>query len=473
MSLKAKTVLAFSGFTLLLSFALAMIAAHQLSTSLEEQFVERGKSLVERVAKEAFYYLYIFGEGNLDVLVDSVVDEDVLYVQVVKDGEIVAQHLTGDFAPEVAPGPPGLHVEELRAPDGTWYLDIRRSLLGRIGGKEPVSSYVRLGLSLAAIGEKVAQEHMMIALGAGGIALLGIGAAFLLYWKVFAALEEIVRAMRDFGRGMLERRAKVSRSDEIGTLAQEFNEMADAIVKMKEELERISRAKSEFISIISHELRTPLHTILGYTELLLMGSGEGLTSQQRRYLEAIRRSGEHLLELLESALLFSKLELGVEELRREEFDCREVVREAVEAGPLPPDGGPEIKLRLPSDPVWIRADRTKMRQILINLLNNAVRFARTEVEVGLSRELDGVHIAVRDDGPGIPVEDQEKVFEPFVKLGSKGSREGLGLGLAIVKRYAEMHGGKAWLESIPGEGTTVHVKLPVKGGGDADPDSGG
>ncbi len=473
MSLKAKTVLMFSVFTVTITFALAMIAAHQLAASLEEQFLERGKALAERVAKEAFLYLYVLGKGNLDVLVDSVADRDVLYLQIVKDGDVVAQRVPPGISLDVGACPAGFSIQVARTSEGVRFFDIKRSMLGRPSTGDTFLSYVRLGLSLAAIGEKLRTEFLWIGLGAGIMAVLGVGLAFLLYRTVLGPLEEIAQAMREFGQGRLSRRAPVRHDDEFGTLAREFNRMADAILEMKEELERANRAKSEFLTIMSHELRTPLHALLGYTELLLSKAGGDLTSEQRRYVEAIQRSGNHLLELLENALRFSKLELGVEKLQLEQLDCREVLREALEACRAVGDGHPEVRVYIPRDPVPLKGDRTKVRQILINLIANALRFARRRVEVELSLRRDGILIAVRDDGPGIPPEKQTHVFEPFVRGEMSGSREGLGLGLAIVKRYVEMHGGRVWLESKPGQGTTFYVKFPaVRRGRDADTSSG-
>jgi signal transduction histidine kinase len=276
-------------------------------------------------------------------------------------------------------------------------------------------------------------------------------------------LEQLALSVRAFGRGDFRARAKLRTHQELEALAHEFNRMADSIVQMKEELERSSRAKSEFLTIMGHELRTPLNALLGHAQLLGEQLEGTLNTAQRERLAAILRAGEHLSELLENVLRFAKLEMGQERLVREPCDVTTVVQEALSSvQALAAQKGIELRFQ-PIESVQIRADRTKLRQILINLLINGIKYTdRGFVEVRVERYDSAVRFTVRDSGRGIAPEDQSQLFQPFTQLSRTRSSEGLGLGLAIVKRYVEMHGGQVWVESQVGQGSAFSFTIPYE-----------
>ncbi len=236
--------------------------------------------------------------------------------------------------------------------------------------------------------------------------------------------------------------------------------MADSIVQMKEELERSSRAKSEFLTIMGHELRTPLNALLGHAQLLGEELEGTLNAAQRERLAALLRSGEHLLELLESVLRFAKLEMGQERLVLQPCEVNAVIAEALSSvQALAVQKGIELRFQ-PVSPLIIQADRTKLRQILINLLTNGIKYTdQGGVTVCVEHDASAVRFAVRDSGRGIAPEAQARLFEPFTQLSPS---EGLGLGLAIVKRYVEMHGGRVWVESQVGQGSTFYFTIPYE-----------
>ena len=199
--------------------------------------------------------------------------------------------------------------------------------------------------------------------------------------------------------------------------------------------------------------------------------GGPLTDEHRSYLQSALRASEHLQALLTNVLHYAKLELGVERLHPEDVDVAQLARETADAlQHLAREKSLHIELDLEPTAICAQVDRTKLRQILITLLQNAIRHtpAGGRIWVGVRGEnADGVRLWVRDSGPGIPAEDQQKIFEPFLRLDdndnseeSARAKEGLGLGLAVVKRYAELHGGRVWVESIPGQGSTFYVSLP-------------
>jgi PAS domain S-box-containing protein len=228
-----------------------------------------------------------------------------------------------------------------------------------------------------------------------------------------------------------------------------------------------SRAKSEFLANMSHELRTPLNAIIGYSEILMDEAAEE-GSQAHSDLKRIRSAGGHLLALIDDVLDISKIEADRVELLNEVFPVIELV-EGVSATirPLAEKNKNAFETRCETDDIVVHADRTRLRQILFNVLSNACKFTK-EGKVTLSVanvERDGrkwVELRVTDTGIGISKDQQAKLFQPFVQADSSTTREygGTGLGLVICKRLTEMMGGQIHLESEPGKGSTVTVLLP-------------
>lgn len=470
LQLRHRLVLVLIGLVLLSTVLFGTVAAYRLRGELYEQFVERGQDLASYLAKEAFFIAYIQRQTDLVPLVESALDGDVRLVEIVKDGHVLGRA-------GVPPQEPFLEIwQALLEADA--HVERRHPGAGTdLPSPLAVSSYVRVGISLAHLDYEMRRELLWIGLAGLGISLVGLVAAWVVSGVILRPLKGVTEALQRFGRGELAVRATVERPDELGELAKAFNQMAEAIVYMRQELERASRAKSEFITLMGHELRTPLNVLLGYLELLLEGFGGQLTAEQRTYLESALRSGEHLQALLANILNFAKLELGVERLHRENIDLPQLFRETAEAlEHLVHEKALRMELDMPD--VHLEADRTKLRQIIFNLLHNALRFTPVGGRITIGAQYvpqavdpdaridahETVLLWVSDSGPGIPQEAQASVFEPFVRLETseaEGKHEGLGLGLAIVKRYAELHGGRTWVVSTPGQGSTFYVLLPL------------
>jgi len=229
--------------------------------------------------------------------------------------------------------------------------------------------------------------------------------------------------------------------------------------------EDANRAKSNFLASMSHELRTPLNSVIGFADVLKEKTFGPLNDRQAKYLSNISISGRHLLKLIDDILDLSKVEAGKMELKPEEFSIPETFRE-IETILIPLAMKRNIKM------VWetekelkcIRADRTKFKQILYNLIDNAIKFSPENGLIEICTEVSGdkVLISVTDSGRGISIADQKKLFEPFTQLDRFESREqpGTGLGLVIVKKYVEMHGGKVKVESRIGEGSKFSFTIP-------------
>jgi len=230
------------------------------------------------------------------------------------------------------------------------------------------------------------------------------------------------------------------------------------------ELNRANRHKAEFLANMSHELRTPLNSILGFSQLLLEGDGGALSPDQRQDVQVIVSNGQHLLALINDLLDISRLEAGRARLLRGELDVPALVSESVEAvGSLAKTKGLALSHSVGDDLGIIYADRAKIKQVLLNLLGNAIKFTeRGEVSLRVDRRGADLAFSVRDTGIGIPPEDRERIFEAFQQGRSSLSQksQGTGLGLAISKQFVEMHGGRIWVESTPGAGSTFVFTIP-------------
>jgi len=247
----------------------------------------------------------------------------------------------------------------------------------------------------------------------------------------------------------------------------------ESLEEKSRELAAASQHKSEFLANMSHELRTPLNAIIGFSEVLSEGMFGEINPKQAEYLQDILESGRHLLSLINDILDLSKIEAGRMELEPTDFDLPQaienaliLVRERASRRGITP--GRTIAEGLG----MIRADERKVKQTLLNLLSNAMKFTpeggRIEVIVGTHDDI--VEISVTDTGVGIAPEDQEAVFEEFRQVGKAAKKvEGTGLGLALSRKFIELHGGRIWVKSEVGVGSTFTFTLPltpVKGSAD-------
>ncbi len=241
-----------------------------------------------------------------------------------------------------------------------------------------------------------------------------------------------------------------------------FNEIQDK----SRQLEAANKHKSEFLANMSHELRTPLNAIIGFSEALLEKMFGEMNVKQEDYLKDIHSSGRHLLSLINDILDLSKVEAGRMELELSEFDVSSAVQNAMTlVRERAQNHGITLKLHVDRKLKDIRADERKFKQILLNLLSNAVKFTPDggRVEVDARRNGKSVEVSVKDNGVGIAKQDQDAVFEEFRQVGRDYTvkQEGTGLGLALARRFVELHGGKIWVKSAPGKGSTFTFTLPL------------
>ncbi len=240
--------------------------------------------------------------------------------------------------------------------------------------------------------------------------------------------------------------------------------------KRAQELQELDRLKSAFLANMSHELRTPLNSILGFTDVMLEGLDGDLTDFMNNDLRLIQKNGQHLLHLINDVLDMAKIESGRMNLHPETFNIYDLLEEVCSiTSSLASERNTSLFIQEDSErDIEIYADDTRIRQVMINLVNNAIKFTENgKIAISL-KHLDSarVLITVKDTGIGIPPDKLESIFQEFTQVDSSTTRKvgGTGLGLPISRRLAEMHGGRLWAESsgIPGEGSVFFVELPVE-----------
>jgi signal transduction histidine kinase len=275
--------------------------------------------------------------------------------------------------------------------------------------------------------------------------------------------------------GVHSTRRRTFTSDDIAFLQSVANVIAQKIIQertradlvaAKEAAEAASKAKSQFLGVMSHELRTPLNSVVGYSDLLLMEVSGPLNEDQKRHVSRIQASARHQLVLIEELLAYTRLEAAREELRIINTDLRRIVTDVAEF--VRPDverKNLSLVLDLPGNALAAQTDPAKVRQIVLNLAGNAVKFTESGV-ITLRAWTDpaGLFIEVRDTGPGIPDDMLESIFEPFVQADQDHTRHtgGTGLGLAIAQRYTSLLGGELRVESKIGVGSSFVLRLPFR-----------
>jgi signal transduction histidine kinase/CheY-like chemotaxis protein len=482
------------------------ITQHEIEL-IRVALMDRGKSLVRNLAYNLGYELQFAAEQRLNELLEGVIkQEDVLYA-VIRDvaGDIRAQAQ----AEQVSEIPPmSVPRSEFHAPKWpesatrvyvvkwgreqiyeivqpiTTQVRREREEIGlSLGGQEQTIGWANIGMSLQLkqVNETIVAIQRSIALLTLGVIVVGVAVTAVLVKVIVRPITQLADATRQIAAGDLSFNVEVSSKDELGELAGSFNRMAQALRDRERDnarlfreledtnrqLEAASRHKSQFLANMSHELRTPLNSIIGFSEILLDESwGELSAAERREFLSNILSSGRHLLRLINDILDLSKIEAGRVELRPERFSVAAVIEDVL-ATVRPLASKKQMTLDVEIDPTLtaLVADTGKVKQILYNLLSNAIKFTPDEGRTGLRalRDAQEARFAVWDTGIGITPQDQTRIFEEFQQVETTTARqyEGTGLGLALAKKFVELQGGRIWVESEAGRGSTFTFTLPL------------
>lgn len=443
--------------------ALYLVTAQSHYRAMELLIADDGYSLQIADAKVKF--------GDLvDAMAEADPDEAAFFTEVrdvdqgfAQSSEAVqALYEAGDVEAATA-----LHIEEEHA--ASHVLEAQMHLL--INGAVEEAAAARAAFDA----DRNLLALIVVAFSAAAVAI-AMTLGFALSWAFILPVRKMEGALAAITNEDFSRHVEVPNRDELGSLARDLNTTTDRLARMFEDrraladrlsatnasLARASKAKSQFLASVSHELRTPMNAILGFTDALLAGVDGPLNEEQKASLSWVQRGGRDLLGLINEILDLAKIESGKLSIEPEPFDPHELVESVVaQHRSLAAQKGIRLRWEDSGTPSEVILDRQRVRQILVNLLGNAVKFTEQgEVVVVSGGASDGrLHIAVRDTGPGIEPELQAKIFEEFGQAGADSS--GTGLGLAISRRLARLMHGDVTVESRPGGGSTFTLILPI------------
>jgi signal transduction histidine kinase len=308
-------------------------------------------------------------------------------------------------------------------------------------------------------------RNLFVGAAAGAI-VLALLLGLVLSWSLTGPIRRIDSRLAAISSGDFSGHVDVANRDELGALGAHVNQMNDELRRLYKELAATSRHKSEFLASMSHELRTPLNAISGFSQVLRERMFGDLNAKQEEYLDDILSSSHHLLSLINDVLDLSKVEAGQVELDVAPFSLREALeRGVVMVREQATEYDVHVALAAVPEIDVVEGDERRIRQVIFNLMSNAVKFTPAGGSVGVSAaQVDGeLRISVADTGPGVPPEDRDRIFEEFQQTSAGAEqRDGTGLGLALSKRLVELHGGRIWVDSEPGSGSTFTFTLPAR-----------
>jgi len=470
----------------------ALLTLWNQRASLSQQLELRARASAEFLASQSEFPLLIGNRSELRRVAESAAtNEDVLYVVVGSDDGWTEERAGRFYAENRALSPAAAPVTR----DGSRVVNRAGSLPRHVEATHLVQQstakglldwegdrgqpkrlgWVRIGLSMdkqEALFIRSARDVVAAAVIALGLVLL---VQYIQMRRLLQPLVRLIEFTRKVAQGDLTQRAPLGAWNEVDDLSAAFNDMVaqvqtsqKALLKLLDHAQEASRLKSQFVANMSHELRTPMNGIIGMTELAL---GTQLNPVQKEYMEGARDSALSLLTVINDVLDFSKIEAGKMDVEKEPFDVRELVEQvmrslAVRAHQKELELGLEIAKDVPR---FIKGDTTRLRQVLINLLGNAIKFTpRGDVLLRVTREAAGaeevLRFLVEDTGIGIPADKIQTVFEAFTQADGSMTRihGGTGLGLAIAKRLTGLMGGTLGVESNLAEGSRFFFTVPCK-----------
>jgi signal transduction histidine kinase len=312
------------------------------------------------------------------------------------------------------------------------------------------------------------RRRTFVLLGAfvGASIALALVMGFVTSWSFILPVQEAERFLGQVAKGDFGTTIKVPNRDEFGALAAHMNRMSGELRRLYEQLERASKAKSDFLASMSHELRTPLNAIIGFTELIVDGTYGDIPENLMDTVSDINTCGKQLLALINDVLDLSKIEANRMELNLDDYTVEEIVnRVRFSLGSLAQEKGLQFRATAEDDIPTAYGDAQRVTQCLMNLTGNALKFTRQgHVEVRVDRQGDMLLYRVSDTGIGIASDQIQNLFTEFRQVDPTITRDfgGTGLGLSITKRFVELHGGRIWVESELGTGSTFLFTIPLR-----------
>ena len=343
------------------------------------------------------------------------------------------------------------------------YMDIAVPMTGDSG------SYIVYIKDSGQVSQKLSGQLFMIIIEALAFGfVIAVVISFVLSKAMLKPITGMTKAAKEMAKGDFSRKIEVQSKDEIGVMADTFNNMANQLETTLQGIRRSEELRREFVANVSHELRTPITSIRSYAETLADGDDMPGTMREN-FLQVIVNESDRMTKIVQDLLELSKMDAGGVEFTMEEFSVKKAVENVCNTVALQAkDRGHTMTLDIPEDLPLIYGDRARLEQVFMNIITNAIKYTPDggTIEVKGHLEEKNVKISVKDNGIGIPEEDMSRVFDRFYRVDKARSREsgGTGLGLSIASEIVERHGGKIELNSIGGVGTEVTVILPVDGG---------
>jgi signal transduction histidine kinase len=451
--------------------------SRQLEHALAMQMHATGLALRERTDAAVARILRENNRFNdtLERLAEAAPADERTVIHAIRAAQDDAMAVVADTANALRDGRTAEAVSMLEDREAPLYSAIDTSVRRLVALEQARMTTLRAEIDAAA------HRSLLLLGGFTAVALvLALVAGFVISWSFILPVREAHRFLREVAGGNFSETITVPNRDELGELAAQMNRMTRELARLEarqreaaaeltlvnERLKHASRAKSEFLANMSHELRTPLNAILGFTEMLRDGLYGSPPPEIEEPLADIQTNGRHLLRLINDVLDLSKIEAGRMELAPADYSPAEVLESVLSLRSLAAEKGLTLTIIAPPaslPPAY--GDAKRLAQCLMNLVGNALKFTHTGgVTVRVAADGASLVYAVEDTGIGIAKEQLEHVFDEFRQVDATITREygGSGLGLSITRRFVELHGGRIWVESELGHGTTFWFSVPIR-----------